>query len=68
MTIERLTTGDFIGGLLVRSGDGRVRGWLSLAARLRARADVWAGRGQAGWRGHVRRCAGAWLAYGPFED
>ena len=36
MTIERLTTGDFIGRLLFRSGAVRDRGWLSPGVPLRA--------------------------------
>src|SRR5712691_3947685 len=68
MTIERLTTGDFIGGLPVRSGAGRDRCSLSLAWRLRARARALVDRGQVAWCWHDRRRAAVWRACGPCED
>src|SRR5882762_4662217 len=68
MTIERLTTGDFIGGLLFRSGDHQDRCRLFPAGRRRACASVWADRGQGDWRGRAARPAPVWFACGPFED
>src|SRR3977135_1003955 len=66
MTIERLTTGDFIGGLLFRSGDHQDRCRLFPAGRRRACASVGADRGQGDWRGRAARLAPVWFACGPF--
>src|SRR5260221_1345686 len=67
MTIERLTTGDFIGGLLFRSGDHQGRRGLFPAGRRRACAGVWVYRGQGDWRGHAARLGPVWFACAPFE-
>src|ERR1051325_5827476 len=54
MTIERLTTGDFIAFLLFLSCAHRDPGELSLPATLPARAAPWCGRGRSGGRRRAR--------------
>src|SRR5665213_3231375 len=62
MTIERLTTGDFIGRLLFPSGAFRDRGSLLPDAPRQALARFLACRGLRDWRRPAGRPAAAWLA------
>src|SRR5665213_3877257 len=69
MTIERLTTGDFIGRLLFfPSGACRDRGSLLPDAQRQALAHSLACRGPHDWRRPADRPAAAWLACAPFDD
>src|SRR5215467_12141506 len=68
ITIERLTTGDFIGGPLFQSGAGRGRGWPWLAAQLRAFGHVSAGRKPDDWSEQSDHASAVSLACGRSED
>src|SRR6185312_117131 len=68
MTIERLTTGDFIGRLLFRSGAVRGRGWLSPGVPLRVVVHSCGRRGPGGWPRPADRPAAVWPAFAPFAD
>lgn len=67
MTIERLTTGDFIGRLLVRSGVRQGLVWLCRGGQVRAGASFSADRGQVVGISRAHRPADVWLACGLFE-
>src|SRR5438094_5826469 len=63
ITIERLTTGDFIDGPLFRPGADRGRVRLSPGARLQSCERDCADQKQAGWRGHVDRAVAVCPAF-----
>src|SRR5215471_17726614 len=68
ITIERLTTGDFIARPPLRCGGGRVHGGISLCATLRARARLWFVRAAVGWMPHLVRRPAARLSCALCEE
>src|SRR5213593_2861889 len=68
ITIERLTTGDFIAGPLFRPDADQGRGRLWLGARLQSLELVWADQRQGDWRGHVDRAVAVCPAFERSED
>src|SRR5438874_3563428 len=68
MTIERLTTGDFIARPPLRCGGGRVHGGHLLCVALRARVRLCFVRAIAGWRQHLVRLPAARPSCAPYED
>src|SRR6266481_2348391 len=68
MTMERLTTGDFIARLPFRSGGarGRAEPWRHVLPRVRARPCC--ARVVVGWLTLLVQPAHAWLACVPYED
>src|SRR6185503_14241622 len=68
MTMERLTTGDFIARLRFRSGAGQVSAGLCRPEPAPWFDPLWSGRTPAGWRQPFARPAAVWLACAWCED
>src|SRR5882757_3259658 len=68
ITIERFTTGDFIGRLLCRFGAGRDPTRISSAGQLRVFGRAWADRGQGDSCARALHSRAVWLVCAPPED